>query len=181
MRGQYKLSMDYDNVSQIRSIAPRLYFSNDLLSKVLDILKNKKSMLKKSNKIMIKEMAQEELSYNKEIDLERKISFSIEILYYIQKRIGRISKIDEIPKIFPSLVPMIRIISAQLEDINPESSRLLSELSVHLGSIALDSASLTTAQFDFTDSNIESSLMLDEVKLMVDSKLSKQYPQLDFL
>jgi hypothetical protein len=49
-----------------------------------------------------------------------------------------------------------------------------------LGSIALDSATLTTAQFDFSQSNIESSLMLDEVKLMVDSKLSKQYPLLDF-
>ena len=49
-----------------------------------------------------------------------------------------------------------------------------------MGSIVLDSATLTTAQFDFSQSNTQSSLLLDEVKLMVDSKISKQYPHLDF-
>ena len=39
---------------------------------------------------------------------------------------------------------------------------------------------LTTASFDFSQSNNESSTSLNEVKLMVDSKLSKQYPNLDF-
>jgi hypothetical protein len=75
---------------------------------------------------------------------------------------------------------MMRTISAQLVDILPQSSKHLSELSVHLGSIILDSATLTTARFDFSHSNIESSLMLDEVKLMIDSKINKQYPLLDF-
>jgi len=49
-----------------------------------------------------------------------------------------------------------------------------------LGSIVLDSAALTTARFDFSQSNTESSALLNEVKLMVGSKLSKQYPNLDF-
>jgi hypothetical protein len=50
-----------------------------------------------------------------------------------------------------------------------------------LGSILLDSAALTKAKFDFGNSNDESSIFLDEVKLIVDSKISKQYPNLDFL
>ena len=75
---------------------------------------------------------------------------------------------------------MIRTISAQLYEILPECSQKLSELSVHLGSIVLDSATLTKARFDFSLSNEESALLLDEVKLMVDSKISKQYPNLDF-
>ncbi|MDH3677724.1 MAG: hypothetical protein OEQ12_05420, partial [Nitrosopumilus sp.] len=70
--------------------------------------------------------------------------------------------------------------SAKLVDIHPQSSQQLCELSVHMGSIVLDSATLTTAQFDFSQSNTQSSLLLDEVKLMVDSKISKQYPHLDF-
>jgi hypothetical protein len=49
-----------------------------------------------------------------------------------------------------------------------------------LGSIVLDSAALTKARFDFSQSNNEASIFLDEVKLMVDSKLSKQYPNVDF-
>jgi len=180
MMGQYSLSMDSVNISQTRTIVPRLYYSNNLLAKIIDVLKNKKSKLSNSNKILITEYDDQDPTCIKEIDFERTVSFSIEILYFIQKRIRAVSRIDEIPQIFPSLVPMMRTISAQLVDILPESSKHLSELSVHLGSIALDSATLTTAQFDFSHSNIESSLILDEVKLMVDSKLSKQYPHLDF-
>ena len=178
--GQYSLSMDSANISQTRTIVPRLYYSNDLLARIVDVLEKEKSKLTKSNKILITEYDDQDPTCVKAIDLERTISFSIEILYFIQKRIQTVTRIDEIPKIFPSLVPMMRTISAQLVDILPESSKLLSELSVHLGSIILDSATLTTARFDFSHSNIESSLMLDEVKLMIDSKLSKQYPLLDF-
>jgi hypothetical protein len=75
---------------------------------------------------------------------------------------------------------MIRTVSAQLFDIIPHCSQKLSEISVHLGSIVLDSAALTTARFDFSQSNSESSTLLNEVKLIVGSKLSKQYPNLDF-
>jgi hypothetical protein len=75
---------------------------------------------------------------------------------------------------------MMRTVSAQLYTLLPASSQNLSELSVHLGSIILDSAILTEARFDFSRSNIESSLVLNEVKLMVDSKINKQYPHLDF-
>jgi hypothetical protein len=82
--------------------------------------------------------------------------------------------------VLPSSIPLIRTISAQLFDILPNCSQKLSELSVHLGSIVLDSAALTTARFDFIQSNQESAILLDKVKLMVDSKLSKQYPNLDF-
>ena len=91
-----------------------------------------------------------------------------------------VSGIDSIPKNFPSMVPILRTVSAQLVDIHPESSQQLSELSVHLGSIVLDSAAITKAQFDFGHSGRESSILLDEVKLMVDSKINKQYAHLDF-
>ena len=180
MMGQYSLSMDSVNISQTRAIVPRLYYSNNLLAEIMDDLENENSKIKKSNKLLLTECEGKDPAWIRAIELERKISFSIEILFFIQKRLKSVSRLDEIPKIFPSIVPMMRTISAQLIDILPKSSKQLSELSVHLGSIVLDSATLTTAQFDFSHSNLESSLMLDEVKLMVDSKLSKQYPHLDF-
>ena len=172
--------MDSANITQTRTIVPRLYYSSNLLAKVIDVLRDEKTHLKKSNKILLATYEDQDPICIRQIDLERTVSFSVEILYFIQKKIGAVSRIDEIPQIFPSLVPMMRTISAQLVDILPDSSKDLSELSVHLGSIALDSATLTTAQFDFSQSNVESSIMLDEVKLIADSKLSKQYPHLDF-
>jgi len=168
------------NISQTRTIVPRLDYSINLLVQIIDVLKNKKSELEKSNRLLLTELEDKEQGYPKTIDLERTVSFSLEILYWIQKRMSSVSRINVIPKIFPSMVHMIRTISAQLVDIHPESSQQLSELSVHLGSIVLDSATITTARFDFSQSNMESSMLLDEVKLMVDSKISKQYPHLEF-
>jgi len=168
------------NISQTRTIVPRLDYSINLLAQIIDVLKNKKSELEKSNRLLLIESDDKDQVYTRTIDLERTVCFSLEILYWIQKMVRSVSGINAIPKIFPSMVHMIRTISAQLVDIQPKSSQQLSELSVHLGSIVLDSATITRARFDFSQSNKESSMLLDEVKLMVDSKIRKQYPHLDF-
>lgn len=87
----------------------------------------------------------------------------------------------DIPKTMAYAVIIMRTISACLHELSPTSSRKLSELSVHLGSIVLDSATLTKAQFDFNNLNYEAEALLDKVKLMVDSKIDKQYPNLEIL
>jgi hypothetical protein len=180
MRGQYKFSMASVNISQTQTIVPRLDYSKNLLAQIIDDLKNKKSQLEKTNGLFLIELEDKDQACPKTIDLERTVCFSLEILYWIQKRIGSVSKIHAIPKIFPSSIHMIRTISAQIVDILPKSSLQLSELSVHLSSIVLDSATITKAQFDFGKSNLDSSMLLDEVKLMVDSKIRKQYHHLNF-
>ncbi len=181
MKGQYDLCITSTNISQKRTIVPRLDYSNTLISEVIRVLRKKKIELKKSNKSLIIETDSDEQNCYLAIDVERTVSFCLEALCFIENRVNSASRIDLIPKMFPSMIPMIRTISAQLIEILPESSSKLSELSVHLGSIVLDSASITKAQFDFSQSNVESSTLLDEVKLMVDSKINKQYPHLDFL
>lgn len=167
------------NVSQTVTIVPRLEYSNDLLNNVVDILKRKKTELKKLNRTFL-ELDDDDHTYIRALDFERTIVFSLEILSQIQKRINSISGINSIPELLPLTIPMIRTVSAHLFTLLPACSQTLSELSVHLGSIILDSAILTRARFDFGQSNIESSSVLNEVKLMVDSKISKQYPNLDF-
>ena len=177
MSGQYSLSID-SNISQNQTIIPRLDYSINLISKVIDSLQNKKTELKALNQKLVDYEEHDECL--RTIEIERVISYCLESLFCIQKKVDLVTRIDAIPKIFPSIVPVIRTISAQLVDILPDSSQKLSELSVHLGSIVLDSATLTKAQFDFNHLNRESSILLDEVKLMVDSKISKQYAHLDF-
>ena len=77
MRGQYNLSMESANISQTQTIVPRLYYSNNLLAKIIDALKNKKSKLKKSNRMLLEECEDQDFTCTKEIDLERTVSFSI--------------------------------------------------------------------------------------------------------
>lgn len=165
---------------QTQAILPRLNYSSELVTLVIDSLKSKKLEVKKSNKILFSGVENDDPESLKAIEMEKKISFCLEILFNIKKRLDSVSNIETIPKFFPTMVPMIRIISAQLNDVLPRSSQQLSELSVHLGSIILDSATITKAQFDFNQANLDSTTLLDEVKLMVDSKINKQYPHLDF-
>lgn len=180
MWGQCGLSMDCGNILQTQAIVPRLNYSCGLVDQVIDLLKNKRLEVKRSNKILFSKVEDDDSACQSAIEIEKKISFCLEILVDIRKRLHSVTKIDNIPKIFPPTVPVIRIISAQLADVLPEQSQILSELSVHLGSIVLDSAAITKAQFDFNQSNLDSTHFLDEVKLMVDSKINKQYPHLDF-
>ncbi len=168
------------NISHSVTIVPRLEYSINLLDDIVEILKKKRYDLKKSNRSLVANFDDTDNTHLKAIELERIVAFSLEILSEIKKRTGRISGVNSIPQVLPTTIPMIRTVSAQLFDIVPNCSHKLSELSVHLGSIVLDSAALTKARFDFSQSNEESSTLLNEVKLMVDSKISKQYPNLDF-
>ena len=173
-------SLEHQNISYSVTLVPRLQYSLNLLDGIIDILELKRNNLKKSNNDLTINFDENDESHHDAIKLEKTILFSLDILLQIKKITCNISDVTSIPQVLPSSIPLIRTISAQLFDILPNCSQKLSELSVHLGSIVLDSASLTTARFDFIQSNQESATLLDKVKLMVDSKLSKQYPNLDF-
>ena len=169
-----------EQISHSVTLVPRLEYSSNLLSTIIDILTENLNDLKKSNYDLVVFFDETNKNHLSSIELERLLGFSLEILLQIKKRTTDISNIGNIPEMLPSSIPMIRTLSAQLFSAIPECSQKLSELSVHLGSIILDSAAITKARFDFSQSNNESTLFLDEVKLMVDSKLCKQYPNVDF-
>jgi len=158
------------------TIIPRLQYSNRLLDGIVGVLENKRNELQKLNRFL---SDLNDGSIIRTLDSEKSISFSLEILNHIKKRLDSVSGVNSIPELLPLIIPMVRTVSAQLFSIEPICSQKLCELSVHLGSIVLDSAIITRARFDFSHSNEESLLILDEVKLIVDSKINKRYPNLD--
>jgi len=174
-------SIEIENISHSVTLVPRLEYSMNILDDVIDVLNDKQIQLKKSNQDLIHDFDESDKLHVDALKLEHLVVFSLEILLSVKKNMGKISNISSIPEVLPSTIPMIRTVSAQLFDLIPNCSQKLSEISVHLGSIVIDSAALTTARFDFSQSNYESSSKLNKVKLMVDSKLNKQYPNLDFL
>jgi hypothetical protein len=66
MSGQYSLSIESENISQTRTIIPRLYYSNNLLAETIDVLENKKSRLEKSNKLLLTQSDDQEPTVSKE-------------------------------------------------------------------------------------------------------------------
>ncbi|MDC4231915.1 MAG: hypothetical protein M8319_06280 [Nitrosopumilus sp.] len=172
--------LENPNISHSVTLVPRLQYSINLLDDIIEILTEKRHGLKKLNGFFVTDFDETDVTHLKAIRLEQITVFSLETLSQIKKRIGKISGVTSIPEIIPVSIPVIRTVSAQLFDFLPNCSQKLSELSVHLGSIVLDSAVLTKARFDFSQSNEESATLLNEVKLIVDSKINKQYPNLDF-
>ena len=173
-------TIESTNASHSVTLVPRLDYSVNLLNDIIEILQEKKIELKNVNQYLITDFDKDDKSHLKNIQLEHLVIYSLDILVKIKNQIGSISGINSIPEILPSSIPMIRIVSAELFVLFPMYSQKLSELSVHLGSIVLDSAALTKARFDFSKSNHMSAMLLDEVKLMTDSKLNKRYPLVDF-
>ena len=173
-------TIESENASHSVTLVPRLNYSVNLLNDIIEILQEKRFELKNINQHLVTDFDKNDQSHLKNIKLEHLVVYSLEILLKIKNQIGTISGINSIPEILPSSIPMIRTTSAKLFVFFPMYSQKLSELSVHLGSIILDSAALTKARFDFSKSNHISTILLDEVKLMADSKLNKQYPLVDF-
>ena len=173
-------SIEIENISHSVTLVPRLEYSMNILDDIIDVLNDRQIQLKKLNQDLIHDFDEFDKLHVDALKLEHLVVLSLEILLSVKKNMGKISNISSIPEVLPSTIPMIRTVSAQLFDLIPNCSQKLSEISVHLGSIVIDSAALTTARFDFSQSNYESSSNLNKVKLMVDSKLSKQYPNVDF-
>ena len=65
--------------------------------------------------------------------------------------------------------------------IFPQADSQFGELSLVLGGLIIDAGQLTSANLDFGVANKESSRLLDEAKLIADSKIYKQFPQVDLL
>ena len=177
---KYSIPLRQETISHSVTLVPRLEYSLNLLNNIIEILEEKRNEIKESNKLLLLDFDEYNKTHLSAIKLEQIMVCSLDIILHIKHRAEYISGIGNIPEVLPVSIHMIRTVSAQLFDIVPLCSHKLSELSVHLGSIVLDSAVLTNARFDFSQSNKESSIILDEVKLMADSKLSKQYPNVDF-
>ncbi len=168
------------NITQTVTITPRLDYSVKLLRELVGDLKSKRITIRETNKRLLKYSENDDSALCDSVDIESTVELSLVILTKTLQKIRTISGISSIPRILSPTILAIRAVSAQLYGIMPACSQKLSELSVHLGSIALDSATITTAKFDFGQSNSESASLLDEAKLMVDSKMYKQYGNLGF-
>ena len=162
------------------TLMPRLVYSLELLETILMQLEKKRTNLGSKNLALYEKTDDIDSDFIKLVELESQVYFAIESLKQIQRRICTIKGISGITTNLASAISVIRILSARLYRYFPEYYRSLCELSSMLGSIVMDSATITEAKFDFGQSNRESQTILDEAKLIADSKINKQYPNLDF-
>ncbi len=113
-----------------------------------------------------------------QLEIEHNVLVAIEALKSIKNTLIGISQISGIVEI-SSLISIIRIMTSNIYQIIPGTRHDLVELSTSLGSIVMDSGCLLESRFDFKQTNLESKQILDELNLIVGSKMRKFYPNLN--
>lgn len=160
------------------SIKPRLEYCLYLVDVILGKLQKRYEAVRNSNAELY---SQEDVSiqFKKQIDTEAGILCAIEILKTVKTRLKSITHLSNIAESMSPVVSLIRIVNSNVYSSVPHDHDLI-ELSTTLGSIVMDSGCLAEAKFDFKQTNLESTQILDKVNLIVESKIRKQYPQLNF-
>jgi hypothetical protein len=161
------------------SIKPRLEYCSYLVDAVSDKLKQRYEETRGSNtKIYSQKEMADSPQFKKQLELELGLLRAAEILKTVKKRLKSITQISNITETVSPLISLIRIVNSSVYSSVPHNHDLI-ELSTTLGSIVMDSGCLTEAKFDFKQTNLESTQILTEVNLIVESKIRKQYPQLN--
>jgi len=170
-----------NEISHKVSIMPRFAYSINLLEMILTQLNKKQVKIKNLNLSYFNEIDVKYETDFKQIEYEVNLCVAFEVLKKIQKTLHSVERIDSITNHLPATISALRIIASNLFSHYPSLSQNIYELTGILGGIIVDSANITEAKFDFVKSNQEARRILDEAKLIVGSKLSMQYPKLDFV
>lgn len=164
------------------SIKPRLVYCSYLGSVIIEKLQKEYVRIKQlnfefysQNEDLIKSH-----EFKKQVELELTLLCATEALKTIQNKMQAVSQIGSLAEVMSPLISVIRMINSNIYHDVPQASQDLIELSTTLGSIVMDSGSLVEAKFDFKQTNLESKQILAEVNLIAESKIRKQYPNLNF-
>ena len=172
--------------SKKRDIAlkPRLDYATELVDTMLQILTQKRFNLDKNNAHLyaqIKESKYISNEFQKQLRIELEISRVVESLRQVRRCLDSVYVLGNILSVLTPSISIIRRARSQLYELIPETDIPLGELAVLLGSLIIDTAHLTNAIVDFEKANRQSEDLLAEAKLIADSKIYKQFPNVDFL
>ncbi len=112
--------------------------------------------------------------------LEHAMSVMLEALERARRRTVTPVTARHMPRTLLPALYVVRTAHMQLaRDAAPACQRSLHDASVHLGGVILDAATISGSNLSLDRSNAEVSAIFDQAKLIVDSKLRKQYDKLE--
>ena len=161
------------------TIKPRLEYSIYVSGIILEKLESARAEINTANSQFYSQNDTENTDFAKQVETESSIVVALEAIKSVRNILLSISQISGIEQISP-LVSLIRMINSNIYGLVPTTRHDLVELSTSLGSIVMDSGSLLESKFDFKQTNSESKQILAELNLIAESKIRKQYPNLNF-
>ncbi len=116
----------------------------------------------------------------KSMGLEHVMSVMLEALGRARQRAATPATARQMPRMLLPALYVVRTAHMQLaRDAAPGCLRSLHDASAHLGGVILDAATISGSNLSLDRSNAEVSTIFDQAKLIVDSKLRKQYDKLE--
>jgi hypothetical protein len=161
------------------TIKPRLEYSIYVSGMILEKLESEIESIHMTNyKFYSQNDIAENADFIRQVESESSVIVAIEAIKIVKNTLISVSQISKLAEIIP-LISLIRMINSNIYGIVHTTRHDLVELSTSLGSIVMDSGCLLEATFDFKQTNSESKQILAELNLIAESKIRKQYPNLN--
>ena len=162
------------------TIKPRLEYSLYVSGMILEKLGLEYSTQSKENLEFYSQTDDyESLELKKRIETESHLYCAIEAIKTVKNTLLSVQQISNLAQNLSPLISLIRMVNSNIYHISPQTRHDLVELSTSLGSIVMDSGCLLEATFDFKQTNSESRQIIAELNLIAESKIRKQYPNLN--
>ncbi len=161
------------------TIKPRLEYSIYVAGMILEKLESERESIHAANyKFYSQNDITENADFIRQVESESSIIVAIEAIKIIRNTLISVSQISKLAEITP-LISLIRMVNSNIYGIIHTTRHDMVELSTSLGSIVMDSGCLLESKFDFKQTNLESKQILAELNLIAESKIRKQYPNLN--
>ena len=173
-----------NQITRASTLKPRLDYATELADLILDILNQKKFELNKNNLRLYEKTKENKhglTEFEKQLNFESEISLAIESLRQVRRCLDSVFGLGNIILVLAPTISIVRAIRSLILGIFPTADSQFGELSLVLGGLIIDAGQLTSRNLDFDLANKESSRLLDEAKLIADSKIYKQFPNVDLL
>jgi len=184
MINQSKWIIENESKSQLvraSTIKPRIDYTTEIVDGLLDVLVQHRQDVNRNNSELYSKADRNcQPTLEKQIRYELELSYTIESLRQVRRSLDSIIGLGNLPSVLSPTISVVRTIRSNLLALMPALDFQLGELSLLLGGIIIDAAHLASTNLDFGQANQISSRLLDEAKLIADSKLYKQFPNLDF-
>lgn len=173
-----------NQVVRASTIKPRLDYATETVDGILEALVQKRRDLNESNMSLYRRSDGTRESFKaleSEVRHELEISYAVESLRQVRRSLDSIAGMGNVPAGLAPTISIVRIVRSRMLSLLPAIDFELGELSLVLSGVIIDAAHLASTCLDFEKANEESRRLLDEAKLIADSKIYKQFPNLDFL
>jgi len=172
-----------NQIVRASTIKPRIDYAAEIVDKILEVLVHKRFELHNTNLELYKKSNENHDSIKhleKQVRHELEISYAVESLRQVRRSLDSIIGLGNVPTALSPTISIVRTVRCRLFILLPVLDFELGDLSLLLCGIIIDAAHLAGCSLDFTRANEESRSLLDEAKLIADSKIYKQFPNLDF-